>query len=563
MAGIDRGAVATHLRATAAWLRFRGEKGFRARAYDNGADAIEAVARFEELVDDKKLTTVRGIGGALAAQIDELVSTGTTKHLDELRGDLPIGLPLLAEQAKLSPKVVTTLFQKFGIASYEALVAAARAGQLSGMRGLGPKTEARFIEGGRPEPTNATGRVTLDEAMQLATDVSAVLRNLDPEVNIAIAGEFRRALETVAAVELVVGSERPLALLEAILAWAGPGESTRRNEDTVEVTLPRGLQVIVHAVQRARFAQALLEATGPTHHVVQVMELQLGNAQGGADHQSEEAIYASAGLPFIPPELRDSIAVIETALEGKRFDDLVVRADVRGMVHCHTLYSDGRNSVLEMARAAEALGFSYITITDHSPTAHYAGGLDLERLEAQWAEIDEVQSQVNIRLLRGTESDITREGALDYPDRILEKLDVVIASIHNRYRLDSQGMTERVVSAMRHPIFKIWGHALGRILLSRDPIACDVERIFDVIAESRAAIEINGDPKRLDLPPALIPAARKRGIRFVLSSDAHSTNGLLAIDYAVAMARRGGLTAADILNTGSVDDFIAAVRPQS
>jgi DNA polymerase (family 10) len=239
----------------------------------------------------------------------------------------------------------------------------------------------------------------------------------------------------------------------------------------------------------------------------------------------------------------------------------VTAGDLRGIVHCHTLYSDGAHSIEQMARAAEAMGVQYLTITDHSPTASYAGGLPLDRLRAQWDEIARVQEAVSVRLLRGTESDILADGALDYPDAILEQLDVVIASIHARHRMDADQMTARLVRAMRHPCFKIWGHPLGRLVLSRPPIACRVEEVLDAIAASRAAIEINGDPHRLDLPPRWIRAARERGIRFVVSTDAHSVADLAYQRHGVAMARRGWVGRGEVLNALDAAGFARAVAP--
>ena len=241
--------------------------------------------------------------------------------------------------------------------------------------------------------------------------------------------------------------------------------------------------------------------------------------------------------------------------------DLVTAADIRGLVHCHTVYSDGRHTVEQMARAADALGMEYLTITDHSPSAAYAGGLPVDRLKAQWEEIARVQESVTVRLLRGTESDILADGGLDYPDDILEQLDVVIASIHRRHRMDADQMTQRLVRAMALPCFKIWGHALGRLVLSRPPIECRVEEVLDTIASSRAAVEINGDPRRLDLPPRWLRAARERGIRFVVSTDAHSVAEIANVRYGVAMARRGWVRRDEVLNTLPAEAFARAVAP--
>ena len=232
-------------------------------------------------------------------------------------------------------------------------------------------------------------------------------------------------------------------------------------------------------------------------------------------------------------------------------------------MHCHTVYSDGRHTIGEMARAADRLGMQYMTITDHSPAASYARGLTVDRLRAQWDEIARVQATVSVRLLRGTESDILADGALDYPDAILEQLDIVIASVHARHHMDADRMTARLVRAMSWPCFKVWGHALGRLLLSRPPIECRVEEVLDAIAGSPAAIEINGDPRRLDLPPRWIPAARERGIRFVVSTDAHSVSDLANLQYGVAMARRGGVRRQEVLNTLEVEAFRPAVSPRA
>jgi DNA polymerase (family 10) len=259
--------------------------------------------------------------------------------------------------------------------------------------------------------------------------------------------------------------------------------------------------------------------------------------------------------------MREDAGEIEAAGAGDFPHRLIDAEDVRGAIHCHTVDSDGRNTIEEMARAAEALGMRYLTITDHSATAGYAGGLSVERLRRQWDDIARVQERVDIRLLRGTEADILRDGALDFSDEVLRQLDVVIASVHARHGLDAPAMTERLVRALRHPVFKIWGHPLGRYVLTRPPFACDMDRVLDAAAGSRVAVEINGDPHRLDLEPRWIREARRRGVRFVISSDAHSTAALANFRWGVDMARRGWVGRDEVLNTLPADGFRAAVRP--
>ena len=259
--------------------------------------------------------------------------------------------------------------------------------------------------------------------------------------------------------------------------------------------------------------------------------------------------------------MREDLGEVEAAKRHKLPEDLITTENIRGMVHCHTTYSDGKHSVQQMVAAAEAMGMKYITITDHSPTAFYAGGVKIDRLQRQWDEIDEVQQQTKIKILKGTESDIIADGSLDYPDWILEQFDVIVASIHARYKMDSEKMTRRIVKAMREPVFKIWGHALGRLIEKRPPFDCDVEKILDVIAESRAAVEINGDPYRLDMEPRWLRAARNRKIKFVISVDAHSTGALNNVKFGVGIARRAGILRGEVLNTLGVKAFSKAVRP--
>jgi DNA polymerase (family 10) len=272
-------------------------------------------------------------------------------------------------------------------------------------------------------------------------------------------------------------------------------------------------------------------------------------------------VYGRLGLSWIPPEIREDEGEIEAAIAGTLPRDLIAPEDLRGLVHCHTTYSDGSASLERMVRAAEAMGASFITITDHSPSAVYARGLSLDRLEAQWEEIARLQERVKVRILRGTESDILADGSLDYPDAVLEQMDVVIASVHSRFRMDQAQMTRRVARAMSHPLFKIWGHALGRLIERRPPFEVGMEEVLDVIASSRAAIEINGDPRRLDMEPRYLRAARERGIPFVISTDAHSVRGLQNARYGAMMARRGWVRKGEVLNARPAGEFVRAVRP--
>ncbi|MEO6951550.1 MAG: PHP domain-containing protein [Polyangia bacterium] len=544
---MDRHDIAAALREVADWLDFEddGKKSFRARAYRKGADAIEQAAALESLIAEDRVTELPGIGAGLASLVAELHRTGHAQQLDKLRADHPAGFLDIRNATGLSPLKIRALHDALSISTLDELSSAIASEQVRGVKGFSEASEQKLAE------AIASAAAHSEEILRRDAEVIAtrVIESLAPS-RVEVAGQLRRGLETIDLLELV--TDDPAALDRFV-----DGSETEEHDSTSAMLRVReGLHVRLTVAPEGGFGSTLFATTGPDDHVDAVL--------ARAHHPlvtDERELYAAARLPFIPPELRDAESVIETADAGDAFDDLLVEADIRGLVHCHTVYSDGKNTIEEMARAAEARGYDYLTITDHSPTAHYARGVEIDRLKRQWDEIAEVQEKVKIRLLRGTESDITKDGSLDYPDAILEQMDVVVASIHNRYKLDRAEMTERIVRAMQVPVFKIWGHALGRILLERDPIDCDVERIFDVIAKSRAAVEVNGDPHRIDLPPHLVPLARARGIQFVVSVDAHSTDALGHIRDGVLAARRGGLRKGDVLNTRSAQAFLAAVRP--
>jgi DNA polymerase (family 10) len=565
--GLDRLAVAAALRDIGRLLALEGTNRFRARAYERGARAVERLTTdLGSLARAGQLTAVPGIGRALAATITELVTTGRSEQLERLRDRFPPGASELSPVLSL-PRI-RAVHDALGIVTLDELREACDAGRLRGVRGFGPTTERRLREriaalGERRD------RVLLPVAVREAAVVIDDLRAHPAVARVELAGALRRRVETIDRLDVVVATADPAGVIEHVARLPGTTGVYERRPDGVFLARPE-LDASIRVASDAELAAAWLDATGSPGHVAALARraaergVVLESVAREVSHRrpcTESDLYAALGMRFIPPELREDAGEIDAALDGSLPEDLVLPEDIQGAVHCHTDHSDGRHSVEEMARAADALGLRYLTITDHSVSATYARGLDVDRLRRQWDDIARVQERVRVRLLRGTESDILRDGALDYPDHVLERLEVVIASVHNRHGLDARQMTRRLVRAMRHPIFKIWGHALGRYVLSRPPFACDVEEVLDAVAESRAAIEVNGDPHRLDLEPRWIRSARRRGIRFVVSSDAHSVDGLRNARFGVDMARRGWLRRADVLNTLPPDDFAAAVRP--
>src|SRR5258706_2549591 len=578
---LDKFAIAAALQEIAALLELKGGKDrFKARAYQTGARVIAGLSEdVSEVVLGNRLTSMRGIGDALASKIEQLYLTGESSVLLGLRKEFPAGIIELSAVPGLSASKIKSLHEALGITSIAELKAAAEAGKIKTLKGFGAKTEATLLEtiSNHRQRAKQDERLHLHRALQMATQVVDYLQTSRDLREISFAGSLRRWKETVGTIRLVANTKQPAALIEHFLRFPLIVEFIEQMDEACTVRMADGARVSVVAARPPEFALALLTETGSKAHVNKLQQIADGEGPNSNAKQAtkqrtqrparsvgllkEEDIYAQLGMEYIPPELREDEGEIEAALAGKLPEDLVTRADIRGMVHCHTTYSDGKHSIVEMVRAAEAVDMKYVTITDHSPTAFYAGGVTLDRLKRQWAEIDEVQEQVKIKILKGTESDIVADGRLDYPDKILEQFDVIVASIHSRYKMDSAKMTKRIVTAMRQPVFKIWGHALGRKLLSRPPFDCDVEQILDVIAESRAAIEINGDPYRLDMAPQWIREARKRKIKFVISVDAHSTGALNNLKYGVAMARRGWLRKAEVLNTFRTKAFQKAVKP--
>ena len=557
----DRATIARALREMAGLLDAAGGETFKARAYARGAEVLERLdADLGELVEARRLTSLPGIGPALAAMITELYQTGRSQTLEEQRGRVPAVAVELSRIPRLGLDKIAALHAALGIRTLDDLEAACVAGRVRTVKGIGERTERRILEAIRKLREPEAQHVLLPEALAIADALSSHLGKAPGIAGVDAAGDLRRWRESVDRLSIVVASDRPDDAMKHASRAPLLSEVTSRGKQVLEGRLASGLPLRVEVVAHPAYASALLRATGSAAHVERLERLarERGTELAG---ESEAEIYRSLGLPFIPPELRDGEGEIEAARAGSLPADLVRAEDLKGLVHCHTVFSDGQHTVEEMARAADALGMEYMTITDHSPAAAYAGGLTVDRLKAQWEEIARVQERVSVRLLRGTESDILADGSLDYPDAILRQLDVIIASIHRRHRMNADQMTERLVRAMALPCFKIWGHGLGRLILSRPPVECRVEEVLDAAAGGRAAVEINGDPRRLDLPPRWLKAARERGIRFVVSTDAHSVPELGNVRYGVAMARRGWIERREVLNTRSAQEFGKSVAP--
>ena len=565
----DKYAIAAALQEIGTLLELQGGEFYKARAYKLGARSIAELSEdIGKLIKENRLTFVKGIGYAIAKQIEELYRTGESSLLNELRSKFPPGTAELSQVRGLNVKKVQALQEALGISTIEELKAAAEAGKLRDIKGFGAKTEQRILEAITKSENRPADRIHIHHALRAAERIIDYLKTSRALIDVEFGGSLRRWKETVSQVVIVASAKKPQALMDHLVRFPLVLSELERGKDRVTVQLTEGFKATLIAVKPDSFAPMLLTATGSAAHLQKLAQLAAKkkirlptNGRAASDHHHESDIYRRLGMQYVPPELREDEGEVEAALRKKLPDDLVTAEDIRGMVHCHTTYSDGKHSVEQMVATAEAMGMKYITITDHSPTAFYAGGVKIDRLQRQWEEIDEVQEKTKVKILKGTESDILADGALDYPDWILEQFDVIVASIHSRYKMDSEKMTRRIVTAMRQPVFKIWGHALGRLIQKRPPFDCRVEEILDVIAENRAAVEVNGDPYRLDMEPRWLREARKRKIKFVISVDAHSMGALNNVKFGVGIARRAWITRREVLNTLGVKAFQKAVRP--
>ena len=558
---MEPATIAALLRELAVYYELDGDR-HRAFAYDRAAKAVEAANGLHRLLDEGRLEELPGVGPSIARVIAELARRGTVAVIERLREQWPAVVIELAQLPKVGVIKARKIYQALAPANLDAVAALCHAGALRELPGFGKVSEHRILQA-IEERRLQGARMLLLDAENHAASLAHHLRG-DPAVSaVETCGPVRRSCEIIDHLAYAVASDHRDAVADRLARFALVTSIDRGDAGAPIIGyLAGGLRAEVHVAPRNQLGWTQIVATGSTDHVAQLRDRGAARGMNLAILQAgdERMIYRALGMPWIPPELRDGSDEVAAAVAGDDFSDLITADDITTAFHCHTTYSDGKATIGEMAHAAAELGFDAITITDHSAAATYAGGLDLARLRAQLAEIDALVDP-EVRILRGTEADILADGAIDVPRELIPELDVIIASIHQRFHLDRDAMTARLLTAMRQPYFKIWGHALGRMVLRRDPIEVRIDDVLDAVAESPAAIEINGDPYRLDLDPVHARQAARRGIKFVLSCDAHSTRALDALRFAVAMARRARIRKRDVLNALPPDEMMAVIRP--
>ena len=569
---MDKKAVAQVLEQIAAFLELKSENPFRIRAFRTAARAITGFpGDLRESVQDGSLASAKGVGPATLQIVTELVNTGKASMLEELREQIPPGLVEMLDISGLGVAKIRQIHEVLGIDSLSELEAAAHDGRLTRLPRFGPRTSETILKG-IAFLRQASAYRLFHHAIDEAEGLRAALERLPGVTSAMVAGDVRRRTEVVRELVFVLIAESsPADLFRRLSHLPGVHEFAGQDERRLTLRFAGGASAHIVATTPVNAGAVLVQATGNEAHLRELTTWAGGRgfALNGAAlwrgsqfvaTPDETTFYQALGLGFIPPELREGRGEVAAAAQAG-LPRLIERSDLRGFLHCHTSYSDGHNTVEELALACKQAGYDYLGVTDHSQAASYAGGLRPEEVARQAEEIDQVNSRLEgFRVLKGIEADILQDGSVDYDQRVLERLDFVIGSVHSRFNMGEKEMTARILAAMDNPYLTIIGHPTGRLLLSRDPYPVDLDAVIEKAAATGVALEINGDPHRLDLDWRMLRQARDSGVAISIGADAHSVAGLGYVDNAVNMARKGWLAAGDILNSRSVGDFVAYAR---
>lgn len=559
------------LESIASILELKGENPFKVRAFSNAAHALEAYpGELSQALVSGELAKLKGIGRATLDVVSEVVRTGQSSALAALQREVPAGLVEMLRISGLGPTKIRALHQQLGIATVAELEAASRDGRLAGLPRFGDKTAQKILRG--IEFLRRANAFRLSHhAARTAEQLRRAVQPIGGVERVEIAGSVRRRAEIVRDVDLVVACRGAAPDLRARLGAAALAADLPTAASSVSFRLEDDTPADVYFAPPESFGHALLWATGSPKHLERLAAHAavcgyrldrdgLWRDDGAVPCPDEQALYTALGLAWIPPELREGGDEVARAAAGT-LPRLVEREDLAGALHCHSVYSDGANTVAELAGACRASGYRYLGISDHSQAAAYAGGLSEEDVARQHQEIDALNREGGgFRILKGIEADILADGMLDYGPDVLDRFDFVIGSIHSRMEMDEATMTRRVLQAMDDPHLTMLGHPTGRLLLSRDPYRIDVHAVIARAAERGVAIEINGDPHRLDLDWRLCAEARDAGVALGIGTDAHSLAGLEHAALGVGVARKGWLERGDVLNTRDADGFLAYAR---
>lgn len=550
-------------------LEVNGANEYRVQAYRTASRNISYLSRdLEDMVrHGEDLTVIPGIARDLAGKITEIINTGRLSALEELKRSIPEELINITRIAGLGPRRAYRLYYGLGVTNIKELEQAAREGKIKDLPGFGIKTEQSILADIERRGEMREGkRLKLSNVEELVQSLLAYLWEAKGVTQIEPAGSYRRGMETVGDLDILVISEKDSDVMSRFVSYPEVERVVSRGRTRSTVILHSGFQIDLRAVPAESFGAALHYFTGSRAHTIAVRKMGIRrrlkiNEYGvfkGEDlvaGKTEEEVYARVGLPYIEPELRENRGEIEAAREG-RLPGLITLEDIRGDLHTHTSYTDGRSSLEELARAAQEKGYEYIAITDHTRHQTAPRGLDEKRLAEQLDQIDALNERLNgLVLLKGVEVDIREDGSLDFPDEILRKLDLVLCMVHYKYKLSREKQTERLVRAMYHPYLVILAHPTGRIINERDPYDVDMEKLLRAARETGSVLELNSRPDHLDLDDIYCKMARDMGVMVAISSDAYSVDELNYLRHGIIQGRRGWLEKEDVLNTRSFPEL--------
>jgi DNA polymerase (family 10) len=570
--------IADTFETVADMLQIKGENIHRVLAYRNAGNAIRELARDINVVAaEGGLENIPFIGETLAAKIQEMLDTGKLEFYERLATEIPPGVVNILRINGVGPKKAVLFWKELGITEIPALETAARAGKLRDLPGMGAKSEQKIIEG-IESLARQTGRQPLGIALPAAQSILDYLLTLPGVTEGAIAGSIRRGRPTIGDVDLLVASDNAAPIMDAFVGMESVARVLGHGPTKSSVELHNGIQVDLRVLEKARWGTALNYFTGSQAHNIRMREIALEKGYSLNEHAfspvdktgtiiedapkilcaTEEEVYATVGLPWIPPEIRENTGEIEAAMEG-RLPNLITTDDIQADLHMHTTWSDGEKSIREMAEEARARGRKYIVITDHSHSLGIANGLTVERLMAQQEEIRRVDAEMggSIRVFHGTEMEINADGRLDFPDEVLAKLDFVIASLHVSLRQPRDQITQRLLNAIRNPHVDLIGHPRGQYIPDREPADLDMDAVFAAAKEHGTALEINANPRRLDLEAQYARRAVELGILLCIDTDAHAVDQMDLLNYGILTARRGWVEAKSVINTWPVEQFLA------
>ncbi len=557
---VSNDAVAAIFEEMADLLEIEDANPFRVRAYRNAARTVHGLGRelAELAAEGRDLTSLPFIGRDLAAKIEEILRSGSAAALDKLHQRVPASLEALLRLPGLGPKRVQTLYRRLGIENLDQLEKAARAGRLQTLPGFGPRTSQRIVEA--IAAARAPRRFLRVDVEAVARDFVDALRAVPGVRQVVAAGSFRRGAETVGDLDILATASDSGKLMRRFVELEPVETVVSRGATRATVLLANGLQVDLRAVEPASYGAALHYFTGSKAHNIAVRRLAQGRGLKLNEYgvfrgerrvagRSEASVFRAVGLPFIEPELRENRGEIEAAHAGE-LPRLIERGDLVGDLHVHTDATDGRAGLEEMARAARRAGLRYIAITDHSKRLSVANGLDASRLDRQIDEIERLNARLRgIHILKGIEVEILSDGSLDLPDRVLRKLDLVIGAVHSGFGLPRDKQTARILRAMDRPCFTMLAHPSGRLLGERDAYEVDLDRVIEHARARGCFVELNSQPRRLDLSDTFCRLARDEGVPVCINSDAHSTADFANLGFGVAQARRGWVEKSDVVNT--------------